>query len=223
MRGGALFIFDTCFYIKEHHVPRVDDYINAKKIAVEALAQESLDTVVKAAGYTLQNAGSFLVPFLNRTYEVTLPEFTFTDTQDPDKEVPIQEQVLILHYLQGDRTVQPAEDWVAYREIPGAAFYFSAFVKRAIDPLKNVFGHNLEALDNAAQTLEASDVDFGDAGYEFLPFPRMPVRMILYSGDDEFPSEANILFDSCAGDILSPEDLAWLAGMIVYRLMALSR
>lgn len=131
--------------------------------------------------------------------------------------------MLILHYMQGDKNAAPSEDWVAYREIPGATFYFSAFVKRAIDPLKKVFGNNLEGLSKAAEILEARPIDFGDVGLEFMPFPRIPVRMVLYEGDDEFPAEANILFDRSVGDLLSPEDIAWLAGMIVYRLMALSR
>ncbi|SHK76645.1 protein of unknown function [Desulfatibacillum alkenivorans DSM 16219] len=202
---------------------RVDDYFNAKKIAVESLSKESFEDLAASSGFQSPAENTLTVPFLNRTYKMVFPSFDFTDQDDPEKEVPIQEQVLILHYMMGDKTAQPSDDWVAYREIPGATFYFSAFCKRAIDPLKNVFEHNLEGLDKGAQILEASELDFGDAGYEFKPFPRVPVRMILYVGDDEFPSEANILFDSSAGDILSPEDLAWLAGMIVYRLMALAR
>ncbi|MBI9074715.1 MAG: DUF3786 domain-containing protein [Desulfatibacillum sp.] len=202
---------------------RVDDYFNAKKIAVETLCNESFKDLAASSGFQSPSENVLTVPFLNRTYQVTYPQFDFTDLDDAEKEVPIQEQVLILHYLMGDKTATPSDDWVAYREIPGAAFYFSAFVKRAIDPLKSVFEHNLEGLDNGAEILDATEVEFGDAGYEFKPFPRVPVRMILYVGDDEFPSEANILFDSSAGDILSPEDLAWLAGMIVYRLMALAR
>jgi len=31
------------------------------------------------------------------------------------------------------------------------------------------------------------------------------------------------VFNENIGDILSPEDIAWLAGMLVYRLIALSR
>jgi len=31
------------------------------------------------------------------------------------------------------------------------------------------------------------------------------------------------LFDETAGNYLSPEDAAWLAGMLVYRLIALSK
>jgi hypothetical protein len=49
------------------------------------------------------------------------------------------------------------------------------------------------------------------------------VDYILWEGDDEFDAEANILFTESTGECLSPEDAAWLAGMVVYRLMALSR
>jgi hypothetical protein len=45
----------------------------------------------------------------------------------------------------------------------------------------------------------------------------------VWEGDDEFPAEANILFDAAVGDYLSPEDAAWLASLAVYRLMALAR
>jgi len=48
------------------------------------------------------------------------------------------------------------------------------------------------------------------------------VPLLLWEGDDEFPAEANILFDELCGKILSPEDADWLAGMLIYRLIALS-
>ena len=65
--------------------------------------------------------------------------------------------------------------------------------------------------------------DTGDAGFDFTVFPKVPLRLILWQGDDEFPPDASILFDETAGDYLSPEDAAWLAGMVVYRLAALSK
>jgi hypothetical protein len=53
--------------------------------------------------------------------------------------------------------------------------------------------------------------------------PGVPLQLILWAADDEFPAEANILFDKNIGQIFLPEDVAWLAGMVVYRLMALAR
>ena len=160
---------------------------------------------------------------MNRNYRVSYPEFEFVDAFEPNKEVPIQEQVLILHYMMADSPRKLPPKWIAYREINGASFYFSAFVKRAIDPLKKVFGQNVAGLKKEAGQLNAVPIETGDAGFEFHIFPKVPLQLILWIGDDEFPPEANILFDQTIGEFLTPEDVAWLAGMVVYRLIALSR
>jgi hypothetical protein len=93
------------------------------------------------------------------------------------------------------------------------------FVKRAIEPLKNVFGQNLPGFTKAAPQLSGKAISHGDAAFEFHIFPKVPVQVIIWEGD-EFPPEANILFDKTISKILSPEDIAWLSGMLVYRLIA---
>jgi hypothetical protein len=160
-------------------MPRIDDYITAKKLAVEKLAQLSLDKIIQQSGFAISEAAVISIPFLKRNYGVSYPDFEFVDASEPNKEVPIQEQVLILHYLMADK--------------------------------------------KAAGQLNAVPIETGDAGFEFHVFPKVPMQMILWVGDDEFPPEANILFDQTIGELLSPEDVAWLAGMVVYRLIALSR
>lgn len=202
---------------------RVDDYINAKSIALESLSKVTAVDLARSSGFEMLDEHAFRVNFLNRTYRVSYPDFQFVDMSDNTAPVPIQEQVLILHYMNGSKPLLPAGSWIAYREIPGASFYFSAFVKRAIDPLKKVFGKNIAPLVSAASLLNGKPLDVGDAGFEFWVFPKIPIQIIIYMGDDEFEPEANILFDVTAGEFLSPEDAAWLAGMVVYRLMALSR
>jgi len=204
-------------------MPRIDDYINAKKLAVETLSQESFGAILERSGYNSPAANTLRVPFLDRTYHIRYPEFKFEDPVNTGKEIPIQEQVLILHYLTTVDMPLLSRDWVSYREIPGASFYFSAFVKRAIDPLKKVFGRNTSVFAQASEKLDASKIERGDVGFEFRIFPNVPLQLILWAGDDEFPEEANILFDRTIEKILSPEDIAWMAGMVVYRLIALSR
>jgi len=202
---------------------RIDDYINAKKISVEKLLKGSFDKIALQSEFETKKGNLLIIPFLNRIYNVSYPDFNFEDEKEKDFEVPIQEQVLILHYLMSESISKLSGRWVAYREIQGASFYFSAFVKRAIDPLKKVFGNNAEGLIKAAKYLDGMSIEPGDAAFEFKVFPRVPVQLILWQGDNEFPPEANILFDQITGEILSPEDIAWLAGMLVYRLIALSR
>lgn len=204
-------------------MPRIDDYRNARRLAVEKLARESFDSILRRSGFERAEADRFRVPFLDRIYRVDYPQFEFTDLIDPAREIPIQEQVLILHYLAATEIPPLSGRWVSYREIPGASFYFGAFVKRAVDPLKKVFGQDSAGFIRAAAELQGNAVESGDVGFEFRVLPAVPLRLILWAGDAEFTAEAGILFDDRIGRILTPEDIAWLAGMLVYRLIALSR
>jgi hypothetical protein len=94
---------------------------------------------------------------------------------------------------------------------------------RAVEPLKKVFGDNTDALRQAAAKLNARTIATSSAAFEFDLLPFAPIQIIVWEGDEEFPAEANILFDASVGDYLSPEDAAWLASLTVYRLMALAR
>ena len=200
---------------------RIDDYKAACKIAREKLALISYDEIVRRSGFKEIGDGLFQVPFLDRIYIIACPDFSFRNETESEKDIPLQEQVLILHYIQGAGGKNSTGNWIAYREVPGASFYFAAFVKRAIDPLKQVFGQNVDGFIRAAHQLGGTAVEAGDAAFEFTVFPHVPTQLILHAGDEEFPPEANILFDDSIGTILSPEDVAWMAGMVVYRLMAL--
>jgi hypothetical protein len=202
---------------------RIDDYIQAKNLAAESLLNTSVDKIGNMAGYENCSESILVVPFLDRKYKIDFKTFDFTDVDNESEDVPIQEQVLILHYLNSESFPEPSENWVAYREIPGAAFYHSSFLKRAVNPLINVFGANSDGLNKAAKKLDGTSLKTGDASFEFHPFPKIPVRITLWVGDEEFEPEANIVFDRSIEKMLSPEDIAWMAGMVVYRLMALSR
>ena len=202
---------------------RVDDYRAAYALAAEKLAKQSFTEIGERTGVVCREDGRFQIHFLDRRYRIDYPDFRFEDLEAPGSEIPLQEQVLILHYMLGADPNRRPGDMIAYREIPGASFYFGPFVKRAINPLKDVFGRNLEAFHRACRTLNGTPIDAGDAGYRFQVFPQLALHYILWEGDDEFDAEANILFNEATGDCLSPEDAAWLAGMVVYRLMALSR
>ncbi|AOY59859.1 DUF3786 domain-containing protein [Desulfococcus multivorans] len=199
---------------------RMDDYLNARKIAVDTLAAQPFEAIKGRSGLESPAENELRIPFLNRVYRVTYPEFRFEDATGDGAEIPVQEQVLILHYLTGGSTAV-TEEFIAYREIEGAAFYFSSFVKRAVDPLKKVFGRNADSLGKPASILGGTPIKAGDAGFEFHVLPHIPVQLILWEGDEEFEPEANILFRENIADFLSPEDVAWYAGMLVYRLISL--
>lgn len=202
---------------------RIDDYRAAYALAVETLSVQPFAEISARTGLASLSSNRFQIQFLDRKYGIGYPDFTFEDLDAPEREIPLQEQVLILHYMIGADPERAPGDMIAYREIPGASLYFGPFVKRAINPLKEVFGQDVDAFQRAYEQLGGTPIEAGDAGFRFQAFPQLALHYILWEGDDEFDAEANILFNESTGDCLSPEDAAWLAGMVVYRLMGLSR
>ncbi len=205
---------------------RIDDYKAARKLARTTLSNDAFETILSRSGFEKIDECTCLVPFIGNAYRVSYPDFVFSHdcVNDPSNptEVPIQEQVLILHYMKAP-AMEKTGQLVAYREIPGASFYYSAFVKRAIDPLSQTFKDDVQRLKQVAETLGGVPIDYGDIAYEFQLFPNIPLQVVLWQGDEEFPTEGNILFDASIEHILPPEDIAWLSGMLVYRMMGLLR
>ena len=141
--------------------------------------------------------------------------------------MPVQQQVLILHYLQGSMTSQGMSatgEWISFQDVPDGRFYMGAFLKRAKDPLVKTFGPKPDRLTEvSSKAYNASPLDFGDFSVLVHAFPRVPVALVLWEGDDEFPPEGNILFDRSISHILSAEDIAWLAGMVIYPLTGMAK
>ncbi len=74
----------------------------------------------------------------------------------------------------------------------------------------------------ATEVYGATPMEQGDLAVKIQALPLVPVALILWKGDDEFPPEGTILFDRSVSRVLSAEDIAWLAGMIVYPLLGMA-
>jgi len=205
---------------------RVDDYIKAVALGKEALFGKDPKQIARRCGavYVEEGKGKagISIEFLNRKIDISWPDFVFSESAD-GKEVPIQQQVLILHYLNMANDVELSQEWIAYQEVPDGKFYLDAFVRRAKNPMVQGFGNNPELLVKlTAEVYGATPMEQGDSAVKIQALPLVPVALILWKGDDEFPPEGTILFDRSISQVLSAEDIAWLAGMIIYPLLGMA-
>jgi hypothetical protein len=209
-------------------MPRIDDYRQAKELGKRELSGKDADQIARSSGAVIhpnaKGGRSLHLIFLNRTVQISWPdlEFSYEDSKD---DVPIQQQVLLLHYLVGalaSRGESVTGEWISFQDVPDGRFYMDAFQRRARDPLLKTFGQNPQQMTELAFIVYgASSSDHGDYSAVVKALPLVPVALLLWEGDDEFPPEGNILFDKNIGRILSAEDIAWLAGMVVYPLVGM--
>ena len=137
--------------------------------------------------------------------------------------VPIQEKILILHYLLTARGESMRQIPITFRQVEEGPFYYSAFTKRALDPLAQTFGGEPRGLLDCGSRLGAVATELGDASITLKALPRVPVTFVIWGGDDELPPQANILFDESIVSYLPTEDIVVLSSMIVYRLIRIKQ
>ncbi len=83
-------------------------------------------------------------------------------------------------------------------------------------PLNDIaekYNDDVEGFFQRGATLNAEKVLFGDAAIKLVPVPRVPVTIILWRGDDEFPPRADLLFDSTC-ELQLPVDMLWSIAMM---------
>ncbi|MBI4302117.1 MAG: DUF3786 domain-containing protein [Chloroflexi bacterium] len=175
--------------------------------------------VAAAKGGALYERGRVRIPFFNRVFFLHHPDFQAEErgvTNPPSPSI----QLMLLHYLLTADGTAVADEWIAFRQLPGGFFYESSFSQQVFLPLAQAFGPNLEAFRKAGLALGGSPMSrTGDAAFRFMAFPRLPIACILYEGDEEVPPSANVLFDKSAPHYLPTEDLSASGSYLVSALL----
>ena len=205
---------------------RADAYRTALEMTEKEIRKRNPLHLCRFSGalFTEQGGESAIieVKFLNRTITVTWPDLSFS--QDSEGEISLKEKILILHYFNGAKREDTAGEWISYQDIPSARFYLDAFNRRVKQPLVSAFGEQPDELVSCAKKLYgATTSSVGDVSVLIQALPRVPVTLLIWKGDEEFPPDGAVLFDSSIQDILSAEDISELSGMIVYPLVAKAR
>jgi len=159
-----------------------------------------------------------IIGYLNQPYRITLPDVEISMMKKED-EVPLRDKILILHYLTLAKGTPLTNKVIAFKELPEGANYSPTFYQRSIKPLVDNFSHEPERLLATARAFGGQEADFGDAAVTINAFLRVPITLVLWRGDDEFPPEGNILFDSTISDYLPTEDIAVICEAITRKLI----
>jgi hypothetical protein len=192
----------------------------ALRFAVIRLAECDPPEVCSNTKATFEEAtGCFQVDFFGAAHRIEKATGVVARL-DSAGQVPVTEQVLILHYL---THAKPSHLWgraISFREIPGGgAIYCPSFQLRAIDPLVKAFSDHFDAFSKAAAQFGGSAETVGDRSFTLKAFPLVPITYAVWAGDEEIPAAGTILFDASAGDFLPVEDLVLAASFGTYRLV----
>lgn len=143
-----------------------------------------------------------------------------TDTTDPGKVQSFNTQMCLYHllYYAVDKPKLSGQ-WVPFRDVPTTGVFDGAYQKTIIEPFAKVFSGRTEALKRAGEKLGFIPLNYGDVSFQAEAFRCLPLRIIFWDGDDEYPAQANMLFDYHITQFTHPETVVCLAGQFASRLI----
>lgn len=166
----------------------------------------------------LDSKKSIIIQYLNQSYLITFPDIEIS-LVDSTETVPVRDKVLILHYLNSAKGTPLTNKLITFRELPEGNIYSPTFNKRTIKPLLDYFGKAPQRLVEVSQKLGGRKADYGDTAVTINTFSRVPITIILWRGDDEFPPQGNVVFDATISDYLPTEGITVLCEIIAWKLI----
>jgi hypothetical protein len=158
---------------------------------------------------------------LNQSYQISFPDGDVSLTTGEEVPVTMRDKILILHYFLQAKGTPLSNKLITYKELPDGINYFPVFSKRAIQPLITFFGSEPEQLIKTAEILGGHKANYGDVAVTISAFEYVPVTIVLWRGDKEFPPEGSLMFDSTISDYLTNDDIHTLCENIAWRMVRL--
>ena len=166
--------------------------------------------------------GNFRLTFFWQEYVISGDDFTVRRADTGDEPSSFT-QSLILTYLATADGTTPSSRWVGFRELPDGLFYVQAFQGYTGGRLVRELGDGIGTFRRAAGALGGEPLEIGDAGYVFTVLPRVHMAIVYWEGDEEFPSQARVLFEDTAARYMPTDGLAILGSQLVGRMLKAAR
>ncbi len=128
--------------------------------------------------------------------------------------------LFIVHFLIKSKQILPKGEWVSEKDIKGGAAFFRGPHTIPADWVSKRFENDIKAFRLACLTLGGIPLELADAAFLFQITPAVPVAVLYWVGDEDFPSETKLLFDKTIEEHLPLDIIYALAVEICHCLLA---
>jgi hypothetical protein len=126
----------------------------------------------------------------------------------------------ILHYLLGAQRIPPAGRLVKPSDLRSGHIYLQGSHVLPLDQMAARFARDADGFLGQAGRFGGEPRAYGDAGAELRPLPRLPVTLVFWREDDEFPARSDLFFDTTCEQHV-PGDILWSVAMLCIKVMLL--
>ncbi|MGF7184604.1 hypothetical protein GGQ84_000688 [Desulfitispora alkaliphila] len=114
----------------------------------------------------------------------------------------ISDKTLMLMYLKQASGLPPREQLINFLQLPEGGHHHVPFIVDAINPMVEFYDQRRKLFYEAVAKLDGEINELGDFGATIQVFPKIPLAMMVWEGDEEFPAKGNVLFDETVSSYL---------------------
>ena len=166
----------------------------------------------------LNETGETGIPFFGKTFFLSNQGIRRSDGRN----FPSPIGSGLIHYLLNGSRSRPVGKFMTLAELAGPLFKQSSYSASALEgPIVKRFKGRAAELLKTAEAVggrRGGEAGMGSLSLIFDLLPHIPIQLIFYDQDDEFPARATLLFDSQALSLIDFEALAVLVTLFVQSL-----
>lgn len=186
----------------------------------QVISDRGTEDIVRCSGATLLEDGSFQLEMLNRRMRVDVSRrLVDIDRQGNWLPAPPLPAFVAVVYLANSRSVPLSGRWVSEKDLSCREFFRGPHEMRT-ELVLTRFGNNSVDFLEAARVYGGFETgDAGDAAVRLWVFPAIPLKLILWCGDEELEPALTVMFDESI-DLLLPGDGIWALVQMVCEVLA---
>lgn len=104
-------------------------------------------------------------------------------------------KLFAIHYLLTGQNVTPQNEWISEKDMPGGATFFRGPHEIPTRLITQRVENSLDTFHQICCARGGKPLDMADAAYTLQVTERIPVAILYWLGDEDFPAEAKLLFD----------------------------
>lgn len=130
--------------------------------------------------------------------------------------------LFVIYYLLRAGDTAPTGEWVSEKDLPGGATFFRGPHQVPTDSICKRFDNDLQGFKACCANLGGTPLAMADAAFRFTITPDIPIAVLYWLGDEDFPAEAKILYDKSIIKLLSLDIIFALAVGVCTKISAMT-
>ena len=176
------------------------------------------DVVLRAQCSLISPAGYYSLDLMGTTVWVDSQHEQFLSSQEKRITLRTECALALVSYLIEAKNIPLSGRWVSEKDLKGGEMFFRGPHLFPVGPLEHTFGNDRDGFLRAGEQCGGKYVPGADVSFQVMALPRVPLQVLLWLADEDFPAKITFLFDATVEDQLPLDVIFGLVCELCFRL-----